>query len=200
MLNRLKERIKADPKLKQRLIRLMMHPTKARPRLWLRLLQGLYMKRGRHTVIYRSVRRDIVPFNKFYLGDSSVIEDFCCINNAVGNLHIGSHTRIGLHNTVIGPVCIGNHVNLAQGVVISGLNHNFQDPTCYIDEQGVSTALVTVCDDVWIGANSVITAGVTIGRHSVVAAGSVVTKDVPANCVVAGCPARVIKQITSPVV
>lgn len=195
MLDSWKNKIKSNPKLKERIVNLLMHPTKARPRLWLRLFQWMYIKRGKNTVIYRSVRRDIVPFNYFFLGDYSVVEDFCCINNAVGDLHIGHHTRIGLHNTIIGPVTIGNHVNLAQGVVVSGLNHNFQDVAKHIDEQGVSTSLVVIHDDVWIGANTVITAGVTIGQHSVVAAGSVVTKDVPDNCVVAGCPAKVIKQI-----
>ena len=195
LTEKLKSKIQGNPKMKQRVISLLMHPTQARPRLWLRIFQFLYMKQGKHTSIYRSVRKDIVPFNRFSLGDYSVIEDFCCINNGVGDLHIGHHTRIGLHNTVIGPVSIGNHVNLAQGVVISGLNHNFQDPSKRIDEQGVSTSEITIHDDVWVGANSVITAGVTVGRHCVIAAGSVVTKDVPDNTVVAGCPARVIKQL-----
>ena len=195
MIEKLKNRIQNNPSLKQKVINLLMHPTKARPRLWLRMFQWVYMKRGKHTVIYRSVRRDIVPFNQFSLGDYSVFEDFCCINNAVGGLRIGHHTRIGLHNTVIGPDRIGNHVNLAQGEVVSGLNHNFQDSTKRIDEQGVSTSQITNGDDVWIGANSVITAGVTIGTQCVIAAGSVVTKDVPDNTVVAGCPARVIKQL-----
>lgn len=195
MMEKLKNKIKSNPALKQHVINLLMHPTKARPRLWLRMFQWVYMKCGKHAVIYRSVRRDIVPFNQFTLGDCSVIEDFCCINNAVGDLHIGHHSRVGLHNTIIGPVSIGNHVNLAQGVVVSGLNHNFQDPTKRIDEQGVSTSQITIGDDVWIGANSVITAGVTIGTHCVIAAGSVVTNDVPDNTLVAGCPARVIKQL-----
>ncbi len=195
MMEKLKNKIKSNPALKQHVINLLMHPTKARPRLWLRMFQWVYMKRGKHAVIYRSVRRDLVPFNQFTLGDCSVIEDFCCINNAVGDLHIGHHSRVGLHNTIIGPVRIGNHVNLAQGVVVSGLNHNFQDPTKRIDEQGVSTSQITIGDDVWIGANSVITAGVTIGTHCVIAAGSVVTNDVPDNTLVAGCPARVIKQL-----
>lgn len=195
MFDNLKNQIKQNPRMKERVVHLLMHPTKARPRLWLRLFQWVYMKRGKHAVIYRSVRKDIVPFNQFSLGDYSVIEDFCCINNAVGELHIGHHTRIGLHNTIIGPVHIGNHVNLAQGVVVSGLNHNYQDTTKSIDEQGVSTSPITIHDDVWIGANSVITAGVTIGSHSIVAAGSVVTKDVPDNAVVAGCPAKILKWI-----
>ncbi len=48
----------------------------------------------------------------------------------------------------------------------------------------------------WIGANSIILPGVTVGENSLVAAGSVVTKDVPADSVVAGVPARVIKKVT----
>ena len=143
-----KNKIKGNPRLKETVINLLMHPTQARPRLWLRLFQWAYMKRGKHTVIYRSVRRDIVPFNQFTLGDCSVVEDFCCINNAVGDLHIGHHSRIGLHNTIIGPVRIGNHVNLAQGVVVSGLNHNFNNLSKRIDEQGVSTSPIVICDDV----------------------------------------------------
>ena len=51
-------------------------------------------------------------------------------------------------------------------------------------------------DDVWIGGNSVILPGITIGNNSVVGAGSVVTKDVPEDVVVAGNPAKVIKNIT----
>lgn len=195
MMEKLKNKIKSNPSLKQKVINLLMHPTKARPRLWIRMFQWVYMNRGKYTVIYRSVRRDVVPFNQFSLGDYSVIEDFCCINNAVGDLHIGHHTRVGLHNTIIGPVRIGNHVNIAQGVVVSGLNHNFHDSTKRIDEQGVSTSQIAIGDDVWIGANAVVTAGVTIGNHCVIAAGSVVTKDVPDNTLVAGCPARIIKQL-----
>ena len=108
---------------------------------------------------------------------------------------IGHHTRIGLHNTVIGPVTIGNHVNLAQGITMTALNHNFEDSKKRIDEQGISTSPVTIEDDVWIGANAVVLPGVTIGSHSVVAAGAVVTKDVPPHSLVAGVPAKVIKQI-----
>ena len=55
-----------------------------------------------------------------------------------------SHNVIGIHCTVIGPVCIGNHVNLAQGITVTALNHNFEDATKRIDEQGVSTSPNTV--------------------------------------------------------
>lgn len=115
---------------------------------------------------------DTPPYRNFSLGKRSVIESFCCINNAVGDVVIGDYTRIGMHNTIIGPVAIGNHVNLAQGVVVTALNHNYSDTTLRIDEQGISTNPVTISDDVWIGANAVILPGVTIGKHVVVAAGA----------------------------
>jgi acetyltransferase-like isoleucine patch superfamily enzyme len=113
----------------------------------------------------------------------------------MGEVVIGHDTRIGLHNTVIGPVRVGDHVNLAQGVLLSGLNHTFSNPDELISRQRVSTAPIVIDDDVWIGGNAVILPGVHIGRHSVVGAGSVVTKDVPPYTVVAGNPARVLRQI-----
>ena len=138
---------------------------------------------------------DTPPYRRFWLGRRSVIESYCCINNAVGDVTIGDYTRIGIHCTVIGPVCIGHHVNLAQGITVTALNHNFADTNRRIDEQGISTKPVVISDDVWIGANAVILPGVTIGRHVVVAAGAVVTKDVPDSCVVAGILAKVVKKL-----
>ena len=123
------------------------------------------------------------------------MESFACINNAVGDVIIGDHTRIGLHNTIIGPVTIGSHVNLAQGITITALNHNFDDSEKRIDQQGISTKEVVLEDDIWVGANAVILPGVTIGKHAVVAAGAIVTKDVPPHSLVAGVPAKVIRQI-----
>ncbi len=191
----IRENLKGNPKLKRLVDRLIMNQTETRPRWYVRLLAPLYQHRGRHSVIHRSVRMDTPPYRKFQLGRYSVIESFCCINNAVGDVIIGDHTRVGLHNTIIGPVRIGNHVNLAQGITVTALNHNFSDPERRIDEQGISTTPVTIGDDIWIGANAVILPGVSIGNHSVVAAGAVVTKDVPPRSLVAGVPARIIKEI-----
>ena len=190
----LKETIKQNPALKQAVHRFIMHPVKTRPNWWIRIFSFLYLKRGKGSVIYRSVRLDLPPFNLFSLGKYSVVEDFSCLNNAVGDLIIGDYTRIGLGNTIIGPATIGHHVNLAQNVTVTGLNHNYQDADKRIDEQGVSTRPVTIEDDVWVGANAVILPGVTLGKHSVVAAGSVVSRSVPPYSVCAGSPAKVIKQ------
>lgn len=188
-------RLKNNPKFKKFIDWVIMNQVETRPRWFMRLLAPLYQHRGKHSVIHRSARMDTPPYRLFSLGNYSVIESFACINNAVGDVIIGDHTRIGLHNTIIGPVEIGNNVNLAQGITVTALNHNFSDTNKRIDEQGVSTNPVTIEDDVWVGANAVILPGVTIGEHCVVAAGAVVTKDVPPHSLVAGVPAKVIKNI-----
>ena len=187
--------IKGSPKVKQLLDDLIMNQRDARPRWYIRLLAPLYQYRGKGSKIYGSVRMDTPPYRRFALGQHSVVESYSCINNAVGDVVIGDHTRIGIHNTIIGPVTIGNHVNLAQGITVTALNHNFDDTTKRIDEQGIATKPVVISDDVWIGANAVILPGVTIGRHVVVAAGAVVTKDVPDNTIVGGVPATIIKKL-----
>ena len=193
--NEIRNQLKDSPKLKKLLDYLIMNQRDARPRWYIRLLAPFYQRRGYGSKIYLSARMDTPPYRQFSLGKHSVIESFCCINNAVGDVFIGDYTRIGIHCTVIGPVTIGSHVNLAQGITVTALNHNFDDATKRIDEQGISTKPVVIDDDVWIGANAVILPGVTIGQHAVVAAGAVVTKDVPPNTVVGGVPAKVIKTI-----
>ena len=194
-IEELRLKLKGSPMLKKALDWLIMNQRDARPRWYVRLLAPLYQHRGRGSKIYRSVRMDTPPYRRFSLGQKSVIESYSCINNAVGDVVIGDHTRIGLHNTIIGPVTIGSHVNLAQGITVTALNHNFEAPERRIDEQGVSTQQVTIGDDIWIGANAVVLPGVTVGNHCVIAAGAVVTKDVPPHSLVAGVPAKIIKQI-----
>ena len=64
-----------------------------------------------------------------------------------------------------------------------------------VAEAGVSTSPITINDNVWIGANATIAAGVTIGKHFVIGTGSVVTKDVPDYSVAVGNPAKAIKTL-----
>ena len=193
--NAIREMLKSNGGIKRMVDLLIMNQRLTRPRWYVRRLAPLYQHRSFSAKIYGSVRMDTPPYRRFSIGKRSVVESFSCINNAVGDVVIGDYTRIGLHCTVIGPVTIGNHVNLAQGITVSALNHNFEDTRLRIDEQGVNTSEIIIDDDVWIGANAVITAGVHIGRHSVVAAGAVVTKDVPEYSVVGGVPAKVIRTI-----
>lgn len=189
----IKDTVKSNPRLKKFVHGAIVY--KARPRLWVRwFINPFVHKKGNGAKIGRRTRLDVLPFNKFNLGNGSTIEDFSTINNGVGDVLIGDNTLIGMSNVIIGPVTVGNNVIFAQNIVVSGLNHQYTDINKPIDQQGILVSSIVVEDDCWIAANSVITAGVTIGRHSVVAAGSVVTKSIPPYSVAAGNPAKVIKQ------
>ncbi len=63
------------------------------------------------------------------------------------------------------------------------------------DRKTVILQPILIKRNAWIGANATILPGITIGENAIVAAGAVVTKDVPANCVVAGVPAKIVKEI-----
>ncbi|HEY5327802.1 MAG TPA: acyltransferase [Mucilaginibacter sp.] len=185
--------IKSNPRLKK--IVHTMIVGNARPRLWVRwFITPFIHHRGKGSVIRWGARVDIFPFNTFSLGANATIEDFCTVNNGVGDLMIGNDSRVGLGSVLIGPVTIGKQVILAQNIVLSGLNHTYMDVNVPIRLQKVTTAPIIIEDEVWIGANAVITAGVTIGKHSVVAGGSVVTKSIPPYSVAVGNPAKVIKH------
>ena len=187
--------IKSNSKLKRFVHWLLIPRHQARPRLWVQwFVNPFFHKKGKGTTVCRRTRIDVLPFQKFNIGNYSTIEDFTTINNGVGAVYIGNNSRIGLGNVIIGPVTIGNNVILAQNIVMSGLNHNYEDVYVPIYLQGETVALITIEDDCWIGANVVITAGVTIGKHSVVAGGAVVIKDVPPCCVVVGNPAKIVKR------
>ena len=189
------ERIKANPKLKSLALKTMMPKNQSRPRLWVKIfLNPFKHTKGKNSRICRFTRMDVMPFNNFVLGNDSTIEDFTTINNGVGDVLIGDRVRIGMSNVLIGPVTIGNDVMLAQNIVLSGLNHGYEDINIVPHKQPVTKKKITLEDEVWIGANSVVVAGVTIGKHSVIAAGSVVTKNIPPYSVAVGNPAKVIKQ------
>jgi len=191
----LKEKIKSNPGLKQFAHRMIMPKGQARPRLWVRLVVNRFIhKRGKGAIVRRYTRLDVFPFNNFTLGAKSIIDDFATINNGMGDVLIGNNVQVGIGNVVIGPVTIGDNVIIAQNVVMSGLNHGYQDIAVPIGMQPCTTGEINIGADSWIGANAVITAGVKIGEHSVVAAGSVVTRNVPPFSIVAGNPARLIKQ------
>ncbi|MDZ4666346.1 MAG: acyltransferase [bacterium] len=187
--------IKSNPSLKKFVHWTLIPSGQARPRLWVKwFVNPFFHKVSRKSTIRWNTRMDVLPFNPFELGEGSTIEDFSTINNGVGAVKIGQFSRVGIGNVIIGPVSIGNHVILAQNIVMSGLNHGYEDINLPIHKQKVSMQPIFIEDDSWIGANVVVTAGVTIGKHSVVAAGAVVTKSIPPFSIAVGNPARVIKQ------
>lgn len=107
------------------------------------------------------------------------------------NIHIGDRVFInaGCKFQDQGGIFIGDGALIGHGVVLATLNHDL-DPA---RRQQLHPAPIRVGQGVWIGAT--VTAGVTIGEHAVVAAGAAVTRDVPANTVVGGVPAKFIKNI-----
>lgn len=92
-----------------------------------------------------------------------------------------------------GGITIGEGALIGHNVVLATLNHDL-NPT---RRQICIPAPIKIGRNVWIGSNSTILAGVTIGDNAVVAAGAVVTKDVPANVIVGGVPAKLIKSVES---
>ncbi|NRG45253.1 sugar O-acetyltransferase [Bacillus sp. CRN 9] len=110
------------------------------------------------------------------------------------NIHVGDYFYAGYNCTILdmATVRIGDNCMIGPNVGIYTAGHSIQPK----DRNKSGYAIpIHIGNDVWIGGSSVILSGVTIGDNSVVAAGSVVTKDVPANVIVAGNPARKIKDI-----
>lgn len=113
--------------------------------------------------------------------------------------NFGKHIQLGKNVFInhdctfldLGGIVIEDDVLIGPKVSIITENH----PVNPDERKMLDLKLVTIKRNAWVGANATILPGVTIGENSVVAAGAVVTKDVPANTVVAGVPAKVIKKI-----
>src|ERR1700712_5054324 len=143
------EKIKADPSLKKMAHKMLIPGNEHRPRWWVRtFLNPIIHSWGKGSIVRRRTRMDILPFNKFSLGQKSVIEDFVTINNGVGDVLIGNESTIGMGNVIIGPITIGNNVILAQNVVASGLNHGYEDVNIPPLLQKVTTKPIVIEDDV----------------------------------------------------
>jgi acetyltransferase-like isoleucine patch superfamily enzyme len=108
----------------------------------------------------------------------------------------GTFLNLGVMVASVELVEIGSHCMLANGCFVTDGNHRFDDPDRPVPWQGFTTKGPTrIGDNVWCGANVVVTSGVAIGERSVIGANSVVTADVPARSIAAGAPARVLKAI-----
>ena len=121
-----------------------------------------------------AIIREQVP-----IGDSAVIMMGAVIN--IGAV-IGPGTMIDMGAILGGRATVGKNCHIGAGAVLAGVI------------EPASATPVIVEDGVLVGANAVVIEGVHVGKNAVVAAGAVVLEDVPENAVVAGCPARVIKQ------
>ena len=108
----------------------------------------------------------------------------------------GSFLNLGVMVAAQELVEIGQHCMLANGCFVSDANHRHDDPQKPITWQGFESKGPTrIGDNCWLGANVVVTSGVTIGERSVIGANSVVTRDVEPFTVAAGIPARAIRRV-----
>jgi acetyltransferase-like isoleucine patch superfamily enzyme len=113
-------------------------------------------------------------------------------------VRIGTGTFLNLNVMIasVELVEIGSHCMLANGCFVTDGNHRFDDPNRPVTWQGFrSKGPTRIGDNVWCGANVVVTSGVTIGERCVIGANSVVTHDVAAGSIAAGAPARVLAPI-----
>jgi maltose O-acetyltransferase len=125
--------------------------------------------------------------------DSIIWPPFYCVYGR--NIHIGDHVFLNVMCTILdcNEVHIGNHVMIGPSVQIYTPAHHLQSEP---RNQGLEVAKpIVIEDNVWIGGGAILLPGLTIGRNAVVGAGAVVSRNVPANTVVAGNPARVIREI-----
>ena len=109
------------------------------------------------------------------------------------NITVGKNVFINAccHFQDHGGVSLGDGCQIGHNVVFATLNHGLAPE----DRQTTYPAPITLGKNVWVGSNSTILQGVTIGDNAVIAAGAVVTKDVPENTIVGGVPARIIRKI-----
>ncbi|MDP2124772.1 MAG: acyltransferase [Parvibaculum sp.] len=111
-----------------------------------------------------------------------------------GRIVIGDHVLIspGTHIVASEEIRIGSNTMMASGCYISDSDwHDTYDRTAELDKHRP----IHIGENVWLGVRAIVGKGVTIGDNSIIGAGAVVTKDIPANCIAAGNPARVVREL-----
>ena len=112
------------------------------------------------------------------------------------NVQINDYVHLACGQSLI----IEDDVLIASKVYISDINHgnysgeNHSFPEEKAKNRKIFSKPVKICENVWIGENAIILPGIEIGKNSIIGAGSVVTKNVPENCIMAGNPAKIIKK------
>lgn len=147
--------------------------------------------------IIKIIRKIRQKYWKYRLGECGT--NFCCCSGVViysaKNVSVGNSVRIGEKSylNAKGGIRIGNNVKFGPQVFIWSSNHNYFAPKNLPYDNKQIDKLVTICDNVWVGAKASIIPGVTIGEGAVIGMCAVVTKDVPPCAVVGGNPAKILK-------
>lgn len=157
---------------------------------------------GQKTKLQDGVYIDALSREGVSIGDSVVIGRNTRIECTGGLQSIGKGVKIGNRTTfgndcmfgAAGGIEIGDDVVAGQFIRFHSENHNYNDLTKLIREQGVSHKGIKIGNNCWIGAGTVFLDGAELGDGCVVGANTVVTKKFPSNVVIAGIPARIIKE------
>ena len=127
-------------------------------------------------------------------GKAVIVKDHCSFGNG-DRLTVGDRSQLSSHGRFSGTITIGDDVVMGPDIVMMATSHEFSRRDIPINQQGAKPEEpITIGNDCWIGTRVIVLPGVTIGDGCIVAAGAVVTKDVPPNTIVAGVPAKVIKN------
>lgn len=144
--------------------------------------------------IYRSLKRLKIRYiyRLRYVHPTFNVGGSCKISP---DLVAGEYSYVGMNCIIYPGVKIGRYTMIAQNVQIIGADHNFHFPGVPMTFSGRPKLTNTLIGrDVWIGANSIVMVGVTIGDGSIIAAGSIVTKNIPPYSIVGGVPAKFIRK------
>ena len=163
----------------------------------IRLGRGAYIDEG---VYLHACPQGIEVGQETFVMHGSILHVYNFRQLPHAGIRIGRNSLIGEYNVLRGQggITIGDRVYTSPLVQVLAVNHVFGDPSRPFTEQGITAEGIIIEDDVWIGAGAVITDGVTIGQGAVVAAGALVTRDVMPHTLVAGVPARVIREVGTP--
>lgn len=123
--------------------------------------------------------------NSHFFADGGLIK---IDKNTAFNMNVHVNASVG------GEINIGKDCLFGPNVVLRTAGHKFDSLNVLIRKQGHTISNIIIDDNVWVGANAVILGGVHIGQGAIIGAGAVVTKDVPANVIVGGVPAKIIKK------
>jgi maltose O-acetyltransferase len=146
---------------------------------------GAFFCRLRFLVVKRIIRS---------CGDDVWVPDRCYFGDGT-RLSVGARSLIGQNARLNGDITLGNDVMLGQDVVMMAVSHRYDRLDVPIIAQGAAEERpIVVGDGAWIGTRAIILPGVEIGHDSIVAAGAVVSRSCPPYSIVAGVPAKVIKD------
>lgn len=157
---------------------------------------GRFLKLGDHVVINALGQKGVVLGDNVGIGAFSRVIVATSLNNIGSYIKIGNNVGIGEYAYLggAGGLEIGDDCIVGQYFSCHPENHNYEDVHTPIRLQGVIRKGIKIGRDCWIGSKVTILDGVIVGDGSIIAAGAVVNRSVPARSIVAGVPAKVIKQ------